>query len=155
MTMRQPPKLNDLAKASVWTAIAGLAFPVSLVVLATTSEQHRLDIGRLGEWPYVLCSLLFVILELVALGCGLAARGTVTGKRGLGLVALAWHLLASTLFAFGGTLLPVLILTFGMLLLYSIALLWRLLSARPSAAGLPQAQTDHSEERAQGQTGAR
>jgi hypothetical protein len=153
--MRQPPKLNELAKASLWTAIAGLVFPVSLVVLAITNDQHRLDMQRLGDWPYVLCSVLFLILEVVALGCGLAARGTVTGRRGLGLAALAWHLLAFILFAFGGTLLPMLILTFGMLLLYSITLLWQLLSARPSAAGPPRAQTDRHGERAQERTEAR
>jgi hypothetical protein len=134
--------LNDLAKASLWTAIAGLVFPVGLAVLVITSDQHRLDMERLGEWPYALCGVLFVILELVALGCGLAARCTATGRVGLGLSALAWCLLASTLSAFGGTPLPVLILSFTMLLLYSMTLLWRLLSARPSDAGPPEAQTD-------------
>jgi hypothetical protein len=129
----------SFAKASLWTAIAGLVFPVSLAVLVITSDQHRLDIARLREWPYALCGVLFLILELIALGCGIAARWTVTGKRGLGLSALAWHLLAVTLFAFGGTVAPVMVLTFGILLLYSIALLWRLLSARSSDAGPPQA----------------
>ena len=137
--MSQSPSLEDLAKASLWTSIAGLVSPVSLTVLAITSDQHRLDIERLREWPYALCGVLFVTLELVALGCGIAARHTVTGKRGLALSAFAWYLLASTLFAFGGTVLPSLVLSFAMLLLYSMTLLWRL---PRSDAGPPEAQTD-------------
>jgi hypothetical protein len=154
MTMSQSLKLNDLAKVSLWTAIAGLFFPVSLVVLSIMSDQHRLDIAQLGEWPYSLCGVLFVILELVALGCGLAARYTMTGKRGLGLSALGWNLFAVTLFAFGGTPLPMVILSFTMLLLYLMTLLWRLLPSRSSDAGPPEAQIHRQVEKAPKQTGA-
>jgi hypothetical protein len=132
MQMSQSPKLHNLAKASLWTAVAGLVFPVSLVVLAIRSDQHRLDLERFGEWPYAFGGVLFLLLESAALGCGLAARSTVTGKRGLGLSALGWHLLAATLTGFGGTPVPQLILTFGMLLLYLSTLLWRLLAVSPS-----------------------
>jgi hypothetical protein len=154
MTMSQSPNLNYLAKVSLWTAIAGLFYPVSLVVLSIMSQHHRPDIAQLGEWPFAFCGALFVILELVAVGCGLAARCTVTGKRGLGLSALAWNLLAVTLFAFGGTPLPMVILTFTMLLLYLMTLLWQLLSACPFDASPPEAQIHHQEERAPKQTGA-
>ena len=136
--MSQSPMLNDLAKASLWTAIAGLVFPVGLAVLVITSDQHRLDIARLREWPYALCGVLFLILELIALGCGIAARRTVSGKRRLALSAFGSHLLASTLCAFWETPIPVLVLPCGMLLLYSMTLLWRLLFARPSGAGPPK-----------------
>jgi len=137
-TMSQPPNLTKLAKVSLWTSIAGLVFPVSLVILLITSAQHRLDMERLREWPYALCGVLFVLLESVALGCGIAARRTVSGKRRLALSAFGSHLLASTLCAFWETPIPVLVLPCGMLLLYSMTLLWRLLFARPSGAGPPK-----------------
>ena len=53
-----------------------------------------------GAGPaYACCGLLFVMLELIALGCGIAARRTATGKAGLviGLVVLLLGLVAFAL----------------------------------------------------------
>jgi hypothetical protein len=145
MTKTLSPNRDDLAKASLWAASAGLAFPVSLVVLAAASDQHRLDMERLGDWPYALGGVLFVIVELVALGCGIAARYTRIGRFGLAISVLGLILLTSTLAAFGGMFLPSLILQFGLLLTYTVTLLWRTLSERPPEAGSPEAQTDRPE----------
>jgi hypothetical protein len=41
--------------------------------------------------------------------------------------------------------LPSLILQFGLLLTYTMTLLWRLRSERPADAGSPEAQTDRPE----------
>jgi hypothetical protein len=88
-----------LGKASLWTSIIGIVLPVSLAVLVAVflkppNEQQRLEYERLREWANLLCAVLFVILELVALGCGIAARRTATGKIGL-IVAVVVLLLFS------------------------------------------------------------
>jgi hypothetical protein len=124
---------TSLGKASLWISVAGLIMPVSLAVLAVTNEQKRLELDVLREWPYVLSGALFLILELVALGCGIAARHTVVGKRGLAISALAWFLLTSILSSFGGTPLPSLILSVVVFLLFAMTLLWRLLPAGSDA----------------------
>ncbi len=59
----------SLGKASLWTSIIGFVLPMCLVILFPANA--------------FLCGVLFVILELVALGCGIAARRTATGKAGL------------------------------------------------------------------------
>jgi hypothetical protein len=133
---------TSLGKASLWISIAGVVFPVTLAVLVITSHQHRLDIERLGQWSYALCGVLFVILELLALGCGIAARSTVAGKRGLAISAFAWILLSSVLTAFGGTPLPSFILSVVLFLLFLVTLFWRLLSLRRPDAGSPEIHTD-------------
>jgi hypothetical protein len=72
----------SLGRASLWCAIIGIIVPGSLAILAPANAQ--------------LCGLLFVILELIALGCGIGARATVTGKAGLfvsGIVLLCFLLL--------------------------------------------------------------
>jgi len=136
--MSQSVNLNNLAKASLWTSLVGLVFPLSLVVLAITSDQHQLDLERLRQWPYALCGILFVILELVALGCGIAARYTRIGRIGLAILVLGLILLTSILALFGGMFLPSLILQFGLLITYTMTLLWRLFFVRPSNAGPPE-----------------
>ncbi len=70
---------NDNAapgKVSLWTAIIGIVLPGCLYLLAALFLT-------LEGWAYGLCELLCVILELVALGCGIAARRTPTGRAGL------------------------------------------------------------------------
>jgi hypothetical protein len=59
----------SLGKACLWCAIIGIVLPVCLAILVPANA--------------FLCGFLFVILELIALGCGIAARATVTGKAGL------------------------------------------------------------------------
>jgi hypothetical protein len=70
-----------LGNASLWTAIIGIVVPGCLAVLVAVFYPRHLgnDPGPL----YALCGVLFVILELVALGCGIAARRTATGIAGI------------------------------------------------------------------------
>ena len=69
----------SLGKASLWSAIIGVGLPGSLAVLVViflkTKEEQAVG--------YAISGLLFGILEMVALGCGIAARRTATGKAGL------------------------------------------------------------------------
>jgi hypothetical protein len=61
----------SLGKASLWCAIIGVVLPLCLLILFPASASP------------ILCGVLLVILELVAVGCGIAARRTATGKSGL------------------------------------------------------------------------
>jgi hypothetical protein len=81
-----------LGRVSLWTAIAGVIVPVCLVVLLVIWVLLFVPQGRVGPSGedaqrmivgLVLCGVAFVVLELVALGCGLAARCTATGRVGL------------------------------------------------------------------------
>lgn len=83
-----PNDSASLGKASLWTSVIGVVLPVCLVILIATflqppKEQERLESERLRQRAETLCGVLFVILELVALGCGIAARRTATAKAGL------------------------------------------------------------------------
>ena len=49
-------------------------------------------------WVPAICVLIFVPLELVAFGCGIAARRTVTGKAGILISALLLALLVIAVF---------------------------------------------------------
>jgi hypothetical protein len=74
-----------LGKASLWISISGVVLPVCLAVLVFIladmgSGEEALVIVIYG---YSTCVLLLVLLELVAFSCGIAARGTATGKTGL------------------------------------------------------------------------
>ena len=81
-----------LGKVSLWTAIIGIVLPMCLAVLAIVVFLFLTPHSRMGpssdQWEGALaslafCGILFVILELVALGCGIAARRTASGKAGL------------------------------------------------------------------------
>src|SRR5436190_16303118 len=65
-----------LGKVSLWTSIIGIVLPGCLYVLVAVFFNRE-------GWAYGVCELLFVILEFVALGCGIAARRTPTGRGGL------------------------------------------------------------------------
>jgi hypothetical protein len=82
---------------SLWTSILGLVLPVLLAMVFAV----LLDRGILHEpgTYYGLCLLLSGVLELAALGCGLGARRTVSGKAGL-LLSLASLLLLVLVMAF-------------------------------------------------------
>ena len=70
-----------LGKVSVWSCIIGVVLPGTLLALVLVNERLlplETVLGAKGP-----CYILFVILELVALGCGIAARHTTTGKVGL------------------------------------------------------------------------
>ncbi|HEV3262255.1 MAG TPA: hypothetical protein VG013_35720 [Gemmataceae bacterium] len=76
----------------MWTGTAGCVLcGVLAVLLAKKRIWHEPEFERLREWPNALCGALFLILDLVALGCGIAARHTLAGKRGLWLSAFAWY----------------------------------------------------------------
>jgi hypothetical protein len=123
---------SSLGEASLWISSAGIVVLVSLAILAVVTfnpanTQRGLDFERLRQWPYLLCGAIFVILELVGLGCGFAARDTLAGKRGLAVSALVWFLVASFLSSFGGSPLPSLILAVAVFVLFTLTLLRRLL----------------------------
>ena len=70
-----------LGKASVWSCIIGVVLPGGLLALVLSNERLlplEVALGAIGP-----CYILFVMLELVALGCGIAARRTTAGKVGL------------------------------------------------------------------------
>jgi hypothetical protein len=66
-------------QTSLWSSIIGVVLPGCLAVLAAVFIKNEYD----RRVPYIICGLLFGILELVALGCGIAARRTATGKAGM------------------------------------------------------------------------
>ena len=80
----------SLGKASLWSSILGVVLPGCFAVLldfiGRNSSEQSLPLGYL-ICGFVICGFLFVILELVGLGFGIAARRTPTGKAGLGISA--------------------------------------------------------------------
>jgi hypothetical protein len=79
----------SLGKISLWTSIADTRMGTGPPTPATKAAGWSLAIG----------GLLFVMLQSVAFGCGIAARRTATGKGGLvisgvlllfGLGVIAW-----------------------------------------------------------------
>jgi hypothetical protein len=73
-----------LGKASLWTSVIGIALPTSLAILVGVFLRDPKDQGLY----FGLCVLLGVILEVVALGCGVAARRTPAGKAGLAISSI-------------------------------------------------------------------
>jgi hypothetical protein len=68
-----------LGKASLGTAILGIVLPGCLAVLVAVFIKNEYE----RRIPYVICGLLFVVLEFVAFGCGIGGKRTATGKAGL------------------------------------------------------------------------
>jgi hypothetical protein len=70
-----------LGHLSLWTAVGGLVLPVVLVLViclvSSTLKRNVPDIYLL------LCILLAIAMELIALGCGIVARRTAMGHAGL------------------------------------------------------------------------
>jgi hypothetical protein len=69
-----------LGKTSLWTSISGIVLPVCLAAILFVFLPPP---GYAGLAYVALCLILSVILELVAVGCGIAAMRTATGKTGL------------------------------------------------------------------------
>jgi hypothetical protein len=69
----------SLGKAALWSCITGVVLPGSLLALVLVSER----VLPLEFQAIAICGILFVILELVAFGCGIMARRTTPGKVGL------------------------------------------------------------------------
>jgi hypothetical protein len=68
----------SLGKASLWISRVGMSLPVLLLFLV----RFFLKPWSETVWVYTLCGGLLVILELVALGCGIAGRRTTDGIAG-------------------------------------------------------------------------
>jgi hypothetical protein len=84
---------SSLGRASLWISIVGFALPLLLVIFGRTF----LTPDNAMVWQRVLLGL-FVLAELVALRCAVAARLTLTGKAGKILPILLLVLVLSTLF---------------------------------------------------------
>jgi hypothetical protein len=82
-----------MAKASVWIALAGFAFP--LAALWVGREFVAPKDAVLGQR---VCLGVFVLSELTALACGFTARHKPLGKAGLMLAAILLFLVVGTLF---------------------------------------------------------
>jgi hypothetical protein len=78
----QPNGANQsgLGKASLWTSISGLVAPLLLAALGSLLTKSQ-NIG--DNFYFLWCFALGLVLELVALVCGIVARRTATGKVGL------------------------------------------------------------------------
>jgi hypothetical protein len=74
----------SVGKASFWTSITGLVLVLG-AFLIHLSFMGRGPAGTLSttDLLFPLCLLLALILELLAVGCGIAARRTAYGKAGL------------------------------------------------------------------------
>jgi cytochrome c biogenesis factor len=77
---------ESVGRTSLWLAITGLVLPILVAItvavvltLANASEHARHD----GGPYYLLCFLLFVVLELAALVCGIVGLRSGAGKAGL------------------------------------------------------------------------
>ena len=80
--------------------IAGIVLPLCLLMGVYPFVKHDRVVVTDQEITLILvCSLLFLILELVALICGLAARRRVLGKAVVGLSAILLAL-STLLFAY-------------------------------------------------------
>lgn len=72
---------NDLiGKVSLWIAVVGFALPASVAVLVLLIQPSGYLVA--GACLFV-CSAVFFVLEVVALGCGIAGRGTPAGRTGV------------------------------------------------------------------------
>jgi len=84
-----------LGKASLVTSIVGIAVPVILPVLVLVIEKRG---GAATVIAVFFCGVLGVVLELVALGLGIAARRTTTGKAGMIISGILILLLVAAVF---------------------------------------------------------
>jgi hypothetical protein len=96
----------SLGKTSLWSSIFGVVLPVCLAILTFVGVSYLAPQSRLGpppsameaaEWTLAFSGILFVILELIALGCGIAARGTATGMAGLVISGVLLSLVGSVI----------------------------------------------------------
>jgi hypothetical protein len=74
-----------LGRTSLWSSIIGVVLPGCFVAFDFAYLQAHIKEPTLGYeiFGYVISGFLFVTLELAALGCGIAARHTASGKAGL------------------------------------------------------------------------
>ena len=85
---------STLGKASLWASLLGIVLPGCLTILPFVGVLYLTPHTRMGMgpptpaaeaagWTLVLSAVLFVLLELIAFGCGIAASRTATGRAGL------------------------------------------------------------------------
>ena len=74
---------TSAGKASIVTSIIGIILPVCLAFLGLHFVPGGRAVTKEEVMVVLLCSTLFVILELVALGCAIVGRRTVVGKVGV------------------------------------------------------------------------
>jgi hypothetical protein len=74
-----------LGRTSLWSSIVGVVLPGCFVAFDFAYLQTHIKEQTLGYeiFGYLMSGLLFVTLELAALGCGIASRRTPAGKAGL------------------------------------------------------------------------
>ncbi|MCH7729790.1 MAG: hypothetical protein IH991_25470 [Planctomycetes bacterium] len=103
-----PSRNAALGKASLVCSIVGVVLPVILITLAFVFQPTVNIYKKTNLLDLVLLVCLFlgaissVVLELVALGLGIAARRTTTGKAGLiisGILVLGPALIATLIAA--------------------------------------------------------
>jgi hypothetical protein len=84
----------SLGKTSLWCSCIGIFLLVSLAVLLLVDILYLERHTRMGMGPptpatkaagvtLAIGGVLFVVIELVAFGCGIVARRTAAGKAGL------------------------------------------------------------------------
>ena len=102
-----PSRNAGLGKASLVCSIVGIAVPVAFCILAFVFRWTPKIYEKDTPLDLVFYLFLFlgaissVVLELVALGLGIAARRTTTGKAGLiisGILVFLGAVLATVLF---------------------------------------------------------
>ncbi|MGA0447745.1 MAG: hypothetical protein ACO3M2_13165, partial [Pseudohongiellaceae bacterium] len=85
---------NKVGAISLWASILGIVVPILIAFLV------RLSVKTNDETYYMLCILLFVGAEMIALITGIIGRKTAAGKAGIGtsLVCVLLTALAITMF---------------------------------------------------------
>jgi hypothetical protein len=84
----------SLGKTSLWCCCIGIVLLVGLAVLLLVDILYLEPHTRMGTGPptpatkaagvtLAIGGVLFVVMELVAFGCGIVARRTAAGKAGL------------------------------------------------------------------------
>lgn len=78
---------TQIGRLSLWTSILGVLVPGSLAIIVAIVEDAK---GLRDEGTYYgLCAALFLVLQLIALGCGIASRRTPTGRAALTISGLS------------------------------------------------------------------
>jgi hypothetical protein len=77
---------EGVGRTSLWLAITGLVLPILLAIVVsvvlTLANAYETYLRNGGAY-YGLCVLLFVVLELAALVCGLVGWRSSSGKAGV------------------------------------------------------------------------
>ena len=83
-----------IGRISLWTSIIGVVAPIILGLIGNLVNPAR----RLSDESIMLYCAFWIVLEIVAFGCGIASRRTASGKVGL-VVSVISFLLAGLVLA--------------------------------------------------------